>query len=79
MKGKFTKGFKGVRDIVSEKGKYVANCNSCVCFYQGGEDAEECCHNNEVTKYDMCYDTNKTYCSFWNCERNKEKKRKDDF
>ena len=66
---KITKGFKKVRELVSERGKYVANCNSCRMFYQGEDDAEECCHNNEVTKFDMVEEENKSFCTFWSCER----------
>lgn len=67
--GEIKRGFKAFRSATQKKIgslKTMRNCQSCVSFYADKPGAEEICHNNSVTKFDMTTeDSGKSYCTFW--------------
>ena len=68
----FKQGFGQLRKILSEKGRYVADCNSCKFFYKDNEGEEEYCHNSNVTKFDMQNVGERIFCTFWSVLDKKE-------
>lgn len=69
--GELKRGFKPLRKQMRDKGKYCADCRSCRHFYAEEGDKEDVCHSSSVTKFDMVYETNRTYCIFWEPEGDK--------
>jgi hypothetical protein len=68
---KLKRGFTPLRKVMSDKGKFVASCDSCKFFFrEDGE--EEYCHNPNVTKFDMQEVGNRIFCTFWSVLDKKE-------
>lgn len=68
----FTKGYKTVRDRISNGSKYTMSCYNCNYFYQDFDDTEEVCQNPEVLKYDMVVTPTNIYCNRWRITNRKE-------
>jgi len=66
-RGELKRGFKPLEHKLKDtKGlKSIRDCNNCFYMYSDGESKEEYCHNNGVTSYDMCEESNKKYCTFY--------------
>jgi rubredoxin len=68
QRGQVKRGFKAFRNSVKNDRnalRRMRNCKTCKYFYPEDESPEEVCHNNSVTKFDMVYDENVTYCTYW--------------
>jgi hypothetical protein len=67
-KGEVKRGFKAFRNTYKDDAralKRLRNCDTCKFQYQDEDTREEVCHNNNVTKFDMVQEENKTYCTYW--------------
>lgn len=69
---KIKKGFKDIRKLASDRGKYIASCRSCISYGYCEVEKIERCMNNEVTEFDMVVEETREFCTFWRCERRDE-------
>ena len=61
-KGERRRGFDSFDRRISKKrsSAFIASCESCY-FYN----ADQECTNPNVTEFDMVYEKNRTFCTFW--------------
>ena len=67
-KGQLKRGYSPLNKLMENKGKYIADCNSCI--YWSSPDKEqrlpEQCHNKGVTKFDMVErEDGRIFCTYW--------------
>lgn len=59
------RGFSEVREKVNKSNKFIRSCYNCEFYYQAPGDKDECCQNQNVTKYDLVVTENNICCSYW--------------
>lgn len=59
------RGYGKSRERVEKSVRFSRSCFNCEWYYKTMEDDEEVCQNQDVTKYDVIFDGNRVYCSYW--------------